>query len=169
MMLYESFEILGLSWAKIYFIENRGMAFGLEFRTSFGKLILTGLRLIACPLGVLYLIYLIRNKSDAFFVTCIALIVAGALGNLIDSVFYGILFTDSYDKVAQFLPADGSHYASLLHGQVVDMFYFPLWEGELFGRKVSFFDYIFNIADSSISIGAMMLIVYQLLFAPKTN
>jgi signal peptidase II len=172
MQLYDNFEILGLPWAKIYFIENEGMAFGMKFGTSFGKIILSILRLIACPLGLYFIYYMLKKpqKYDKYFIFCITLIVSGAIGNLIDSVWYGVLFSHSDGQVAQFLPPAGSNYGTLLHGMVVDMFYFPLfrvnmpsWMPIIGGQPYIFFEYIFNVADSAITIGAVLLLTQQLL------
>lgn len=150
----------------IHFTENNGMAFGLEFGGSFGKLFLSVFRIVA-SFGIgWYLIHLIRQKSHKLIITCFALIFAGAIGNIIDSAFYGMLFTDSMEGVARFAPGHG--YSNFLHGQVVDMLYFPIvggrfpdwlpiWGGETF----LFFRPIFNIADSSITVGVILLLIFQ--------
>ncbi len=174
MSLYENMQILGLNWAQIYFVENKGMAFGMEFGGKIGKILLTLLRLIACPFGIYALYYMLKNKYNKFFIFCIALIVAGAIGNLIDSLFYGILFSDSAGQVAQFLPKNEPTYGRFLCGQVVDMFYFPIintiwptWLPIIGGKSFTFFDPIFNVADSSISLGAISLLIYQSFFSEK--
>jgi signal peptidase II len=163
----ESFELLGLSWAQILFVENEGMAFGMSFGGSYGKLFLTLFRMFAVPGGFYLIWYLAKNKYHNGLIYCVALIVAGALGNLIDSIFYGVIFSHSYNQVASLFPPDGG-YAPLLYGRVVDMFYFPLidsswpeWIPYLGGKDLKFFEPIFNIADSAISIGVITILIFQ--------
>jgi signal peptidase II len=171
MVLGEEIDVL--PWFKIHFVENEGMAFGLELGGGYGKLLLSSFRLIASALIIVLLNRLIRSRTThTGFIICISLILAGALGNIIDSIFYGILFSDSYSKVATFLPADGG-YASLLHGKVVDMLYFPLFEGFLprwipffGGQYFLFFRAVFNVADSAISIGVFLILLFQRSFFP---
>jgi len=168
MKIGDSISVFG-NWFYILFTENRGMAFGMEFGGDFGKLALSLFRIVAV-VGITYYLYkLSKNKASNGLIIGLALVLAGALGNIIDSVIYGTLFTDSYGRVAEFLPAAGG-YASLLHGRVVDMLYFPLIEGNFpswvpiwGGEDFIFFRPIFNIADASISIG----VVYLLLFHRK--
>ena len=161
MQLHDSFEIT--SWFYIYFTENPGMAFGMEI---VDKLFLSIFRIIA--VGVIgYFLYKIIKQNFKFgFIACIALVFAGALGNIIDSVFYGVFFDHSYNQVATFMP-EGGGYAAWLHGKVVDMFYFPLikttlpnsipiWGGEEF----IFFRPIFNVADSAICVGVFTLLLF---------
>jgi signal peptidase II len=165
----EEFGILGLSWARIHFVENEGMAFGLAFGGPAGKLALSLFRIFA----VLFLIYiirsLIRNNEPRSLLACFALITAGAIGNIIDSTVYGLIFSESgYHKgVAEFLP-EGGGYAGLLHGRVVDMLYFPLidttlphWFPLWGGERFQFFKPVFNIADTSISTGVISLLVFH--------
>lgn len=151
MQLGEEFSVLG-DFFLIHFTENNGMAFGLEFSGSYGKLFLTVFRLVAVGVLGYGLHYAIKNRYHRGFIYCIGLILAGALGNIIDSVFYGVI----YD------------YAPLLHGRVVDMFYFPIirgyypdwfpfWGGESF----IFFRPVFNVADSAISIGVILILIFQ--------
>ncbi|MCO5247924.1 MAG: lipoprotein signal peptidase [Chitinophagales bacterium] len=161
------FDILGLSWAKIQFVENEGMAFGWLLGGETGKLLLTSFRLMAIPVGIYYLHYLIKRKYHTGFIFCIALIFAGALGNLIDSVFYGEIFSHSYGQIATLFPPEGG-YGKWMHGKVVDMFYFPFFEITfpqnlplIGGESFSFFQYIFNVADSSISIGVVTILIFQ--------
>lgn len=170
--LYESMDVF--SWFKIYFIENYGMAWGTKISdfVSFisdrtAKVALTLFRVFAI-FGIGYWLHQATKKqSSKILIIAIALIFSGALGNIIDSVFYGILFEDSHNQVATFLPVSGG-YDSLLHGRVVDMLYFPLFEIDLpqwfpfyGGKRFNFFEPVFNIADVAISTGFMMLIVFN--------
>jgi signal peptidase II len=148
------------SWSYLHFIENRGMAFGMEFGMEGGKLALTLLRIIAV-IGIgWWLRQLARSAAPLLQVMSVALVFAGALGNIIDSTFYGVIFSASTPfKLAELFPADGG-YSSLFHGAVVDMFHFPLWRGELpdwipgiGGRYFEFFQPVFNIADAAITVG----------------
>ncbi|MCF7559759.1 lipoprotein signal peptidase [Sabulilitoribacter multivorans] len=179
--LYESLDVF--SWFKIYFIENDGMAWGTKISdfVSFisdrtAKVILTLFRVVAI-FGIGYWLHnATKNKSSRVLILAIALIFAGALGNIIDSVFYGVLFEDSINQVAVFMPETGG-YDSLLHGKVVDMLYFPLFEIDLpqwfpfyGGKRFNFFEPVFNIADMAISTGFIMLIVFnKRAFPKKTN
>lgn len=162
MALYDMIHIT--DWFKIYFVENPGMAFGIE---AFGKLFLSIFRLIAVGVIIVYLTRIIKENYKTGFIACIALVLAGASGNIIDSVFYGTFFEASYPgHIASFVPF-GEGYASLLHGKVVDMFYFPLIEGKypdwfpfVGGQDFLFFRFIFNIADSAISVGVVLLLIF---------
>ena len=170
--LYENIEVF--TWFKIYFIENDGMAWGTKISdfVSFindrtAKVALTLFRVIAI-FGIGYWLYdTTKRQNPKILILAIALIFAGALGNIIDSVFYGILFDNSYNQVAQFLPETGG-YDSFLHGKVVDMLYFPLFEVDLpkwipfyGGKRFNFFEPVFNVADMAISTGFIMLIVFN--------
>lgn len=167
MSLGQEFKILG-NYALIHFTENNGMAFGMEFGGEAGKLALTLFR-IAAVCGIGYgVIYLIQKKYHRGLIMNLALIFAGAMGNIIDSTFYGLLFNEStYYEAAKFLPAEGG-YSSLFHGKVVDMFYLPLLQGVYpswfpfwAGEEFIFFRPVFNVADSAISIGVVMILMYQ--------
>ena len=161
MQLHESLEIF--SWFQLYFTENPGMAFGMEF---LNKLVLSVFRIAAVVAIAYYLIRLVRRNYSFGFIACVALVFAGALGNIIDSVFYGVIFDHSYGQIATFMPAGGG-YASLLHGKVVDMLYFPLirttlpdWLPIWGGEEFIFFRPIFNLADSSICVGGARVLLF---------
>lgn len=160
-------DIAGQSWAKLYFIENEGMAWGWKFGGEWGKMLLTLFRLAAVIFGTWYLGKIVKGGYSRGFIVCASLIYAGALGNLIDSMFYGMLFSASdYNTVANFLPEKG--YAGFLHGHVVDMLYFPMirstypsWVPFVGGEQFEFFSPIFNIADAAISVGVITLLIFQ--------
>jgi len=191
-VLGEEVKVLGLDWFRIHFLENNGMAWGKEFGGKNGKLFLTLFRLVAIS-GIGYWLWsAVKSNAPKVLTVAVACIFAGALGNIIDSVFYGVLFNDSYSNVATFLPAEGG-YSSLFHGKVVDMLYFPLVDGELpswfpsisfvwpewlpfiggdlftlfVDRHFSFFDPVFNIADMAISTGVGILLVFNKRIFPK--
>ena len=170
--LHENVKVF--SWFKIYFIENDGMSWGTKISdfVSFiddrsAKIALTLFRVFAI-FGIGYwLVDATKKQSSKILITAIALIFSGALGNIIDSVFYGVLFEDSMNQVASFLPEAGG-YDSLLHGKVVDMLYFPLFQINLpqwlplyGGQRFNFFEPVFNVADMAISTGFLMLIVFN--------
>jgi len=160
-------NILGLPWAKLYFIENEGMAWGWKLGGEWGKMLLTLFRLAAVIFGSWYLGRIVKQNYSRGFIICASLIYAGALGNLIDSLFYGLIFEEStYSHIAAIFPAHG--YGSFLHGKVVDMLYFPMihstfptWIPFIGGNEFEFFSPIFNIADASISIGVIALLLFQ--------
>lgn len=159
-------------WFIIHFTENNGMAMGIEFGGDIGKLFLTLFRLVAVSFILYWLVGMIKKAVHSGVVIAIALIFAGAIGNIIDSVFYGVIFDSSQYKVAT-LFAD-KPYGELFYGKVVDMFYFPLWEGILpewipfiGGEFFVFFQYIFNPADAFISIGVALLFIFNKHAFPK--
>ena len=117
-------------WFIIHFTENNGMAFGFEFGGAWGKLALSLFRILFVGYLISYLAKLLREKTDPILVTCFSLVLAGAIGNIIDGAFYGLLFSDSYHQLATFLPESGG-YAPLFFGRVVDLFYFPMFKGYL--------------------------------------
>ena len=168
------------NWFQLLFVENSGMAWGTKLSdfTSFisdrtAKVILSVFRLIAI-IGIGYWLYSsIRTKGSKWFILSISLIFAGALGNIIDSVFYGKVFSSSKGQIANFFPAEGG-YDTLLHGNVVDMLYFPIYQGFLpdwipfiGGDYFTFFEPVFNVADVAISTGFLMLIVFNKKVFPK--
>ena len=162
MQLHESIEIT--PWFYLYFTENPGMAFGIEV---IGKLFLSVFRIIAVGFIGYYLYKLVKQNYAFGFIACISLIFAGAIGNIIDSIFYGVVFDHSFGQVASFMP-EGGGYASWLHGKVVDMLYFPLYEGFLpqwipiwGGDFFVFFRPVFNLADSYITIGVFILLLFH--------
>lgn len=165
MTLGEEFSVIG-SWFRIHFVENNGMAFGFEFGGSYGKIFLSLFRLVAIFMIGWYIPKLVKRGLPMGFIACVALIFAGAIGNVIDSAFYGLIFNDSVGKVSSLFPPEGG-YAPFLHGRVVDMFYFPLvsgvfpgWVPFWGGQDFEFFRPVFNVADSSISIGIFSIIIF---------
>lgn len=169
-------DLLGQKWARLYFIENEGMAWGWKLGGEWGKMILTLFRLVAVLFGTWYLGRIVKQGYSRGFIVCASLIYAGALGNLIDSLFYGLAFSESTDySIAKFLPAGGG-YAGFLHGKVVDMLYFPMvrstyptWLPFIGGKPFEFFSPIFNIADASISVGVITLLLFQKRFFKRTS
>ena len=173
----EYFNILGFDWAKIHFVENPGMAFGAEIPWEHGKLALSLFRIGAVFFLIYYIGELIKMKVNMGLLVSFALILAGAIGNILDSAFYGLIFSASeiHGGLSQFMPPEGG-YASFLHGKVVDMLHFPLIEGrfpEWFpiwsGQTYEFFRPVFNLADTSITIGVLNIILFQRSFFAADN
>jgi len=167
-------NVLGISWFQLYFIENPGMAWGMEIGGDWGKMALTLFRLAAVIFGTWYLVRIVRKRYTRGFIICASMIYAGALGNLIDSLFYGMIFSasDRYTVATAFPPGGG--YSGFLHGHVVDMLYFPIvqsrfpdWVPFVGGNDFEFFSPIFNIADASISIGVITLLLFQKRFVRR--
>jgi signal peptidase II len=174
----EEFSILGIPWARLHFVENKGMAFGLSFGGEAGKLALSLFRVFAIGLLIYLINQLAKAKEPFGLLVCFSLILAGAIGNMIDSAFYGLIFEHSSphsSNLAQFMPADGG-YASFLHGKVVDMFYFPLidtvlpeWLPFWGGTRFEFFKPVFNLADTSISVGVIAILLFYRKFFTKSK
>ena len=165
MTLYQQIPFLG-NWGILHFVENNGMAFGMALPGSLGKILLTSFRLLAVVAIAYYLRHLIRHKAHTGLIISLSMIMAGALGNIIDSVFYGLIFSSSSPiQTAAFFP-EGGGYAPFMQGKVVDMFYFPILKGnypEWFrgGSSFIFFRPVFNIADSSISVAVVIILFNQ--------
>lgn len=173
----EEFSILGQNWALVHFVENNGMAFGLGLGGQYGKLLLSLFRIVAVIVMGVYLVRLISTRANKWLLVSFTLILAGAWGNILDSIFYGVIFSASefHGGPASLLPADGG-YAPLLYGRVVDMLYFPIlygtypdWVPLVGGSAFTWISAIFNIADLAITVGVILLLGYFfLIHSPET-
>ena len=172
MYIGQEYNVLG-SWFRIHFVENEGFAFGMSVGGETGKLILTLLRLVASILVAWYVVKLVKRETRLSLTISLSLIFTGAVGNLIDSCFYGLIFSESEYSVAMLFPPEGG-YAPLFFGKVVDMFYFPLFEFDwptamplVGGQHFEFFSGIFNVADAAITIGVFWLLIDQIFISTK--
>jgi signal peptidase II len=176
-VLFES-----LPWFRLHFVENEGMAYGWKLGGSWGKIALTTFRLVAVIVGTFYLLSIIKKQFHKGYIICVTFIYAGAIGNLIDSLFYGMVFefSDVYaQNLAKGFWEEGFKvgYEGFLHGRVVDMLYFPIIENGRFpewlpiwgGESFEFFRPVFNIADTAISGGVFTLIIFQNRFFPEVK
>jgi signal peptidase II len=166
MQIGDEIHLFG-KWGMLHFIENNGMAFGVEMGGKPGKFILSLFRIVAiCGIGW-FLYSIIRKNANLGLILAVSAILTGAIGNIIDSAFYGMIFSESYNQTAALFPPGGG-YSSFLHGKVVDMFYFPIinthwpdWSPIKPGETFVFFRPVFNIADSAITCGVISVIIFQ--------
>ncbi len=165
MTLYQQIPFFG-NWGILHFVENNGMAFGMALPGSLGKILLTSFRILAVVAIGFYLRRLIRLKAHTGLIITLSMVLAGALGNIIDSLFYGLIFSSSNPIQAASMFPEGGGYAPLMQGKVVDMFYFPILKGNYpdwfrGGTSFIFFRPVFNIADSSISVAVAIILFNQ--------
>jgi signal peptidase II len=160
-------EIIITNWFRIHFAENRGMAFSMELPGVWGKTILGVFRTVATIGGTWFVVHLFKTKAHWGFITACCIILAGAIGNLVDGAVYGLIFSDSYGRIATFLPKGGG-YAGFMQGQVVDMLRFPLYRGFFpkwlpvwGGEYFEFFNAVFNISDAAITVGVAIILIFQ--------
>lgn len=172
----DGFNILGWDWARIHFVENEGMAFGMSFGGVAGKYALSVFRIIMVGVLLYILRTLLRNNEPWGLIVAFSMIIAGALGNIIDSMFYGLIFSEStfHGGLATMFPPEGG-YGSFLTGKVVDMLYFPMidtflpqWVPVWGGKHFEFFRPVFNIADSAISVGVAAILLFHRRFFSNT-
>ena len=166
LVIGQEFSLFG-SWGLIHFIENNGMAFGMEIGGKVGKFLLSIFRIVAIVGIGWFLNSLINKKAHFGLILSVSAILAGAMGNMIDSAFYGMIFSESFFQPAIMFPPEGG-YSSFLHGRVVDMFYFPIidthfpdWSPIKAGESFVFFRPVFNIADSAITCGVISILLFQ--------
>lgn len=171
-VLGEEYAVAG-NWFILHFTENPGMAFGMELGGNYGKLLLSSFRILAALFGIYYLRQIIKGKYHTGFIIAVSLILSGAIGNIIDSMFYGMIFSNSDYQLATLFPSEGG-YAGFLHGKVVDMFYFPIINGTFpdwfpvwGGEDFQFFRPVFNFADAAISSGVILILISQKKFFPR--
>ncbi len=171
----EGFKIFDQDWARIHFVENKGMAFGLEMGGAAGKYALSIFRILMVGLLGYIIKGLVESKESKWLIVCFSLIIAGAIGNIIDSMVYGLIFSASsfHGPVAEFMPEAGG-YASFLQGKVVDMFHFPMitttwpeWVPKWGGSSLEFFRPVFNVADAAISVGVIAILLFHRRFFTK--
>ena len=171
----EGFKMFGQDWARIHFVENKGMAFGLEMGGAAGKYALSIFRILMVGLLGFIIKGLVEAKESKWLIVCFSLIIAGAIGNIIDSMVYGLIFSASsfHGPVAQFMPEAGG-YAPFLQGKVVDMFHFPMvtttwpeWVPQWGGSSLEFFRPVFNVADAAISVGVIAILLFHRRFFTK--
>ena len=167
--------MFGQDWARIHFVENKGMAFGLEMGGAAGKYALSIFRILMVGLLGYIIKGLVQVKESKWLIVCFSLIIAGAIGNIIDSMVYGLIFSASsfHGPVAQFMPEAGG-YAPFLQGKVVDMFHFPMvtttwpeWVPKWGGSSFEFFRPVFNVADAAISVGVIAILLFHRRFFTK--
>lgn len=173
MFLYQDIHVFG-NWFIIKFIENNGMAFGIDLPGDYGKMLLSIFRILAVIGIIFYMRYLIRVKAPNGLLISMSFILAGAMGNILDSAFYGLIFTESTPFTKSILFPEAGGYAGFLHGKVVDLFYFPIMQGTWpswlpfkGGEYFEFFRPVFNIADSAISLGVFSILIFQKKFFAK--
>ena len=170
MRINDQVNVLG-SWLRLHFVENEGMAMGISWGGEIGKYSLTIFRIIAIFAIIYYIYVLIKNNASKAFIVVMSLILAGAIGNVIDSLFYGLIFSESYHQIATFVPW-GTGYTTFMQGHVVDMIsvqLFTIPEFVPFYGGQKFFPFIFNIADAAISVGIILIVIFQKKFFPETE